>query len=340
MGEITTIGWTDHTWNPWIGCAKVSPGCKHCYAEHETYARVSRGRGLELWGADAARHITTSTQNNPRTWADKARAAGVRRRVFCLSLGDFFEDRPELRAPRAAAYRTMVLTGASLDYLVLTKRPENAGRLLRQAHADGLPDTDGGPVWRDNIVLGATAEDQACLDERLPHLLAAGAKRTFLSCEPLLAPLDLTRALFRCGAANDGECSKAWCPQLRDGEPRRSGRHCPIDDWDAAEEGETPARVNWVIVGGESERKAGTARVFDLAWARSIVKQCKAADVPVFVKQMGANAIDSEAETWSEDGRFVVGTHTARVPLLHPKGEDITEWPVELRVQQMLRGLP
>lgn len=313
MGETTNIGWTDHTWNPWIGCAKVSPGCKHCYAENETYARVSRGRGLDLWGVNAARHITTSTRNAPLAWAHKARQDRVRRRVFCLSLGDFFEDRADLRAVRADAYRTMAMTADALDYLVLTKRPENAGRLLAQARDDNRPDSlrQRLPVWLDNIVLGATAEDQACLDERLPHLLRAGAARTFLSCEPLLGPLDLSRALEEDGYESDGA---GWIT--------------------------TRPAVDWVIVGGESERKAGDARVFDLAWARAIVKQCAKAKVPCFVKQMGANAVDSEAEVWSDDGRFVVGTHTARAPFTHPKGEEPSEWPRGLQVRAFVRGIP
>ena len=107
MSDITKIQWTDHTFNPWIGCAKVSDGCINCYAEVDTFARRERARGLELWGPWAARHVTSDEKfwKKPLAWDRSAREAGVRRRVFCASMADVFEDRDRSRSPSRAPLR-------------------------------------------------------------------------------------------------------------------------------------------------------------------------------------------------------------------------------------------
>lgn len=175
MGEVTAISWADSTFNPWRGCEKVSPACARCYAERDT-----KRYGLELWGADAPRPVTTDAYwRQPLRWDADARTAGVRRRVFCASLADVFEDRRDLDAPRARLFDLIHRT-TNLDWLLLTKRPQNVNRLR---HAWDLAEL---PVW-----LGATAENQRYCEERARDLLCVEARVRFLSMEPLLEPVVL-----------------------------------------------------------------------------------------------------------------------------------------------------
>src|SRR5262245_49606753 len=119
--ENSKIQWTDHTFNVWRGCEKVSPGCAHCYAE-----TMSRRNPAVLgeWGKHGTRVIASEAMwREPLKWDRQARAAGVRKRVFCASLADVFEDRPELVAPRERLFRLIEDT-PNLDWQLLTKRPE------------------------------------------------------------------------------------------------------------------------------------------------------------------------------------------------------------------------
>lgn len=189
MAENSKISWTHHTFNPWMGCAKVSPGCKHCYAETLVTGRM----GLPVWGAHADRKITAdSTWKEPYRWQKKARAAGERHRVFCASLADVFEPRPELAPVRARLF-SMIESTPDLDWLLLTKRPERMAQLAAEA---GWCEW-----WPSNVWAGTTAENQEEADRRIPHLLQVPAKVRFLSCEPLLGPLDLVGWADRAPAA-------------------------------------------------------------------------------------------------------------------------------------------
>src|SRR5687767_5849881 len=125
MGE-TNISWTDYSFNPWIGCEKVSEGCKNCYAEEFTTRRLEKG----LWGRDARRRQRPDAAwKEPLAWNRRAAKDGVRRKVFCASLADVFEERPDLDAPRRRLWETIRAT-PNLDWQLLTKRPENITRLL------------------------------------------------------------------------------------------------------------------------------------------------------------------------------------------------------------------
>ena len=172
------IAWTENTFNPWRGCQKVSPGCANCYAE-----AMSRRNPAVLgrWGDQGTRVIATDAWLHPPKWNREAKAAGQRKKVFCASLADVFEDRPELIAPRRRLFDLIGQT-PNLDWQLLTKRPENFAALL--------------PWWTTNLPanvwLGVTAEDQPRAEERLPLLASAPAVVRFVSCEPLLAPVDLT----------------------------------------------------------------------------------------------------------------------------------------------------
>ena len=181
MGEFSKIEWCTHTFNPWIGCAKVSDGCKFCYAETLMDTRYGRVE----WGVNGTR-VRTSDANwrKPLAWNRAAEKAGRRVRVFCASLADVFEDRPELVAWRQDLYDLIEAT-PHLDWLLLTKRPENVMGL------------DSVPVFAalDNVWIGTSVEDQAAADERIPHLLWIPARVRFLSMEPLLGPVDIGRFL-------------------------------------------------------------------------------------------------------------------------------------------------
>lgn len=170
--ENSKIEWTDHTFNPWWGCAKVSPGCSNCYAE--TFAKRT---GNPVWGSIAPRRFFGPKHwQAPLLWNETARAEGIRRRVFCASMADVFESREDLIRPRAQLLELIKET-RSLDWLLLTKRPHNVSRMMSL-----LP---------RNVWLGTSAEDQKRWDERLPALMAVPARVHFVSAEPLLGPIKM-----------------------------------------------------------------------------------------------------------------------------------------------------
>jgi protein gp37 len=188
MGENSGIQWTTHTFNPWIGCQRVSPGCVNCYAEHRNaFVRIQRKQGRELWGPKGERHVTADANwRKPLAWNEAARKAGVRAKVFCASLADVFEDRRDLDAPRARLFALIEQT-PHLDWQLLTKRAEAIARLVPPLWMrDGFP---------DNVWMGVSVEDQKRADERLPYLVRIPAPIRFLSCEPLLEDVDLSAGI-------------------------------------------------------------------------------------------------------------------------------------------------
>lgn len=312
MGE-TTIEWTStvlpdgsavpgFTFNPVIGCAQVSEGCKNCYAEAE-----SKRRGWAEWGVHGTRHVTSETYwKQPIKWNRQAMQTGIRRKVFCASLSDVFERHPAWVAPRARLAELVWIT-PWLDWLLLSKRPENMVEMGLEMWPRG---------WPKNVWAGATVENQQRAEERIPHLLAVPAAIRFLSVEPLLEAVRL--------------------------------KFTDAEDWMAPEgfgEGYIDhAHIHWVICGGES---GPGARPFRLEWARSIVAQCKAAGVPVLMKQLGARPhgdwgadnvppvvlvtdLTRGGVTAVEDARRKNGQWQLR----DRKGGDIDEWPSDLRIRQ------
>jgi protein gp37 len=302
LAEKTGISWTHHTFNPWWGCTRVSPGCVHCYAE--TFDRRVHGKDKAHWGVKAGRRFFGDKHwNEPLKWNAAAARAGERHRVFCASMADVFEDRPELVEHRARLL-ALILATPRLDWLLLTKRPENMVRLALEAGWEGR--------WPTNVWAGTTTEDQQRADERIPHLLRVPAAVRFLSCEPLLGPVDVLSSI------------------------RKMHEENPFDPvfW-------TGGGVDWVIVGGESGHGA---RRFDLAWARALVRQCTSAGVAVFVKQFGARPAEFVAlepvgtAAGHDDFTFRTGSEYDPEPvwwdLKDPKGGDWTEWPEDLRVRE------
>ena len=224
MAENSAIEWTDHTFNPWIGCTKVGPGCDNCYA-----ADLSRARLGVPWGAgQPRRHTAASTWQQPRRWDRKCAAARMRQRVFCASLADVFDN--EVPAEWRVELFALIRETPNLDWLLVTKRIGNAAKMAEAA---------GG--WPANVWLGATIVNQAEADRDLPKLTAiSGPRFRFLSMEPLM-----------------GEVSFDPCDL---------------------------ARLDWIIVGGES---GPAARPMHPDWARSLRDQCAIAFVPFLFKQWG-----------------------------------------------------
>lgn len=188
MGENSKIEWTHHTFNPIWGCVKVSPGCEHCYAE--TFAKRT---GHAIWGPAATTERRTFGDKHwdePRKWNDEAAEVGERRRVFCASMADVFEEHPQLRNERFRLWHLIGKTPA-LDWLLLTKRPENVASMVpAQWSADGYP---------ANVWVGTSTENQHYANKRIPELLYVPARVRFLSVEPLLGPLDLSEYLSEGG---------------------------------------------------------------------------------------------------------------------------------------------
>lgn len=174
MAETTKIEWTDHTFNAWTGCTKVSPACDHCYAE--SWAKRS---GIVEWGNHPRRRTSEAYWLQPLKWNGRAEKEGVRRKVFCCSLADVFDNQAPT-AWREDLWRLIWATPA-LDWLLLTKRPQNIVKML--------PNHTGRPWPYPNVWLGTTVENQEEAVRRIPHLLDVPATIKFLSCEPLLGPI-------------------------------------------------------------------------------------------------------------------------------------------------------
>lgn len=201
----------------------------------------------------------------PLKWDRAAAASGKRRRVFVNSLADFFEDYqgPDAEAVAAARQRACQLMEqtTNLDWLLLTKRPQNVPHMVPRAWQPW----QGG--WPKNIWMGTTAGTQQTADQRLPHLLILPAPVLFVSCEPALEHVNFRPWMRGYDGAENCHCLTR--PRCFQHDPRRLG---------------------WLIIGGES---GPGARPFDLEWARSAVRQCSEAGVPAFVKQVGAKPFDS-----------------------------------------------
>lgn len=179
MAEYSKIEWTDHTFNPWTGCTNVSPGCDHCYAE-----AWSKRSGHVKWGNNPRKRTTDQYWKAPSIWNSRADAFaathGRRQRVFCASLADVFDNQvpSEWRSDLFALIREC----RGLDWLVLTKRPQNIKKMLpADWGADGYP----------NVWLGFTAEDQEHYNKRWKYVAALPAAVRFVSYEPAIGPLRL-----------------------------------------------------------------------------------------------------------------------------------------------------
>ena len=186
------IEWCDHTFNPWIGCTKVSAGCKNCYAENMN-TRFKGGN----WGKGAPRR-RTSEQNwrQPLKWNRWARKSGIRKKVFCASMADWLDD--EVPIEWLADLLQLIFHTPHLDWLRLTKRPQAwENRVSEALILHGFIGDEWLHGWLDghwpsNVWIGTSVEDQKAADTRINQLLDIPAKYRFLSCEPLISPVMLS----------------------------------------------------------------------------------------------------------------------------------------------------
>jgi protein gp37 len=278
MSTSTKISWTDATWNPIVGCSKVSPGCANCYAEtmagrlaamgQRAYQDVVEatpcGPGYTYGpnsGWNGNTQLVESALTQPLHWKKP-------RRIFVCSMSDLFHPATPFEWIDKV-FAVMALCPQH-TFQVLTKRPERMAEYLTASHKVtewcdcglcGDSPLEAFQLPLPNVHLGTTVENQQAADERIPHLLRCPAAVRFLSCEPLLGGINL-RPYF----AHSIMCEKCPPPGTNGGEPCA----CP--------------RIHWVIAGGESGAKA---RPMHPSWLRSLRDQCKAAGVPFHFKQWG-----------------------------------------------------
>lgn len=240
MGKTTGIEWTDHTLNFWMGCRHASPGCDNCY--------MFRERKRYGWNPEHVTRTKTATWKQAEHWNREAEREGKKHLVFTCSWSDFFLKEADIWRPDVWK---VIKETPWLIYQILTKRHGRIKHSLPPDWGAGYP----------NVWLGVSVENQETADQRIPVLLQTPAAVRFLSCEPLLGPVDLQMLHYQ-GVTNINCLSGQYGVSIP-----FQGKCCAVD---------------WVIVGGES---GPNARPMDDAWVRSIRDQCQAASVPFFYKQ-------------------------------------------------------
>lgn len=281
MGEATKIEWTDSTFNPWIGCTKIAPACDHCYA-----ADMAKRYGWVEWGNAPRKRTSAALWRNPLKWQADAKAfsaeRGRRRRVFCASLADVFDN--QVPDDWRADLWKLIRACPDLDWLLLTKRPQNIEKMLPTFWSEVR-----GHVW-----LGTTVEDQAHADQNIPHLLKHDSAVRFISVEPMLGPIDLT-------AVRPAESLRKFGFEIVD---VLRGLHSRIQMADTEPRDPEAVGLDWVIAGGESGPRA---RPSHPAWFASLRDQCAAAGVPFLFKQWG-EWVGDERRGKKAAGRHLDGT--------------------------------
>lgn len=300
MADTTKIEWADKTFNPWIGCQKVGPGCDHCYAE----AMMADRYGRVEWGPHGSRSQTSAANwKKPLAWDRAAAKAGRRDRVFCASLADVFDNHHSVLPEWRRTLFTLIAHTPNLDWLLLTKRPGNIAEMLPIDWGDGWP----------NVWLGCTVVNQAEADRDIPKLLAVPAAVHFLSIEPMLGPVDLWHWVgVHHHPANDLDI-----PETRAAiEAMLSAAREKLRE----DHGSTG--IDWVICGGESGKDA---RPMHPDWARSLRDQCRAAGVAFHFKQWGewADCTDAPHRFQVED--FIFTANGQVLGAGHPRHGGLVE---------------
>jgi protein gp37 len=250
MAENTAISWATHTFNPWMGCTKVSPACDGCYAE----ALMDKRYGRVEWGAPGKGNGTRSRTSEanwkqPLKWNRQAEKDGKRPFVFCSSLADVFDNQvpPEWRRDLFA----LIHATPNLVWLLLTKRPQNIVKMAENCAFLG---------WPSNAAIGTTVEDQQRADMNIPALLSAkevlNPAFAFVSCEPLLGQMFIAKYM-PVGADTPG-----FIPNEQ-------------------------IAIDWVITGGETDQGGHKARPTHPDWFRSLRDQCDNCGVAYHHKQNG-----------------------------------------------------
>lgn len=244
------IEWTDKTWNPVVGCQKISSGCQNCYAER--MAKRLRAMGVpkyhDVVNDNKWTGLATPDHEEvhaPQFWRKPCR-------VFVCSMGDLFHNYVSDRFIEAV-FCTMELTPRH-TYFILTKRPERMMEFVNHP--------TGKHLTRDNVWMGVSVEDQATANDRIPLLLRTPAEHRFVSYEPALGAIDLTHI------KHDDYGSITAIPMQPHGGPESERNSITLD---------------WIIAGCES---GPHRRPADINWFRSVRDQCQAAGTPFFLKQM------------------------------------------------------
>jgi protein gp37 len=260
MGK-TNIEWCDYTFNAWIGCSKISPGCQNCYAEKTALRR----HWVNKWGVDYHR-TAADNWKNPLRWAKAAVAAGEIWRVFCLSLGDIFDPKVPVEW-RDQLWQVIIETGSigGLEWLLLTKRPEHIERFV--------PRMIGKMA---NVRIGVTCENQEMADARLPVFLNAWRGKNFISIEPMLSEIDLSRYTKTKEQKRDEIDAAYWC-FYRQARGKPPSMVVPEAYWPC---------IDWIVCGCES---GPGARGCNPLWLRSLRDQCQRAGIPFMLKQARTN---------------------------------------------------
>jgi protein gp37 len=314
---MTSIEWTDETWNPFVGCSKISPGCTNCYAILQAYRNNAMAQKMPNPGRMKYYDGLTERKGDRIDWTGLVRIVPEAleipfhwkkgRRVFVNSMSDLFHESIPLEQIDLV-FAVMALT-LHHTYQVLTKRADErmveylrgAKNRVRLAAVDmgrslGVDHSDIESCQWDwplpNVWIGATVENQKMADKRIPLLLQAPAAVRFLSSEPLLGKINL-----RIGQTQQDAVAR----RIR------------------GESYQRVVRMDWVIIGGES---GPGARPFNLDWARSLLQQCRSENVPVFMKQLGSNVFDKS---------------DAQLKLRDRKGANPDEWPEGLWVREFPR---
>jgi protein gp37 len=252
----TSIHWTNETWNPLVGCSKISAGCARCYAaEAAKSARLqqfSQYQAVKDWDGTIA--FVESQLLKPLSWK-------APKKIFVCSMSDIFHA--HVKDEWLDKIFAVMAFARQHTFQVLTKRPERMQQYLSDpATVDRIEEAgysfthnmDCINNWPlPNVWLGTSIENQEVVDQRIPHLLETPAAVRFLSCEPLLESVDISNYL-----------------------PRQTSANLVLP------------HIGWVIIGGESGAKS---RPCHQNWIESIVTQCQQQSVAVFVKQWGQNPV-------------------------------------------------
>lgn len=299
MSDKTGIAWSDATWNPVTGCTKVSEGCRHCYAER-VWPRMAASKGRYFGREFGDVMVHPEALEIPLRWRRP-------RKIFVNSMSDLFcESVPDDFI--AQVFAVMALAKQH-TFQILTKRPERALYLLGAGCMGGFePAVEdwfvhlGGKelIWPlPNVWLGVSAEDQKTLNERIPLLLSTPAAFRWVSIEPMIGPVSFRWA--------------SWQKTYRiDSSGREVRNH--LDGL---------RRLDWVVVGGESGPEA---RSMEAGWVRILIEQCREANVPIFLKQLGSSFRNPEG--WK------AGSPLKMRPM-DRKGADPEEWAEDLRVREI-----
>lgn len=285
MGADSAISWTTHTFNGWWGCQKVSGACTNCYAER--WAGYT-GRH-DLWGPPAASQRLPMAEAYWRQlpkWQAAAKAAGERHRVFCFSMADVFEDGgPWAEMQQAVRDRlwAAVPECPDLDFLLLTKRPENIAGMVPHEWLTWMG-------WPTNAWPGTSVESQDVAAERLDPLLALPAWQKWVSVEPLLGRLNLGPWLRHCGSCGTPRDDRGLLVSEGYADRVMGCGYCYRYP--------EVVGVGWIIVGGESggsderrlvQRDGGvwTPKNEAMAWVQWLRGQAYGAGIPFHFKQWG-----------------------------------------------------